>query len=641
MTRTRMSPEHPFRLKSLTVKNFKSVREANVEFTPLTLLVGSNSSGKSSLIQPILALAQNVRSRSRGYSFLLNSEYRQLGKFGDMAYRDGEVKADSVEITVCLNWSRRRLRHLVRDPEATADARSRIEWNIGLTQNPGMSAGTAHIEHLRVNAEYYEKATDDTARRQAVSCSLIEIGQALSLDDAEQLTIVRTPYGARDEDQLIRVRGDYVVDIEGYGSHDERDARTCDAVALRGGLPQAVYVEQPLWQIIGRLWWNTAQVFFSELVAIDSDDGSSQVDLRAVDQRDLDEAVKLASTELRKYFAEVDSDDPRPEHYQLATGMERYRFYRDLEQLAQDDQDGAVARAVRSASLQDFLSSFREQTDDVVEAQEEVLIAEDESWRPISVSDIYGDLTDFFSQGIKCLDPIRVGPQVLYTARRGDLELGLGGEFTASVLLTYPEHPITPIDENSPDSPATLKEALIYWLRRLDLASTVHLSDEAQLGIRLEIEMVQGGGRFDMTAVGVGVSQILPVLVQCILTEPGQTIVLEQPELHLHPALQQRLGDFLVDCVLSGRQLIVETHSEHLINRVRRRFAEDPDGMRGLATLLFVEQQKGATVIQSVDLDDSTPSRDSWPRGFFDVASREAQSLVSEHITSMHSDDGE
>ena len=59
------------------------------------------------------------------------------------------------------------------------------------------------------------------------------------------------------------------------------------------------------------------------------------------------------------------------------------------------------------------------------------------------------------------------------------------------------------------------------------------------------------------------------VLVLCLASPPGSVLLLEQPELHLHPAVQSKIADLIAACALSGRQIIVETHSEHLINRLR------------------------------------------------------------------------
>ncbi|WP_162528596.1 AAA family ATPase [Mycolicibacterium sp. CBMA 361] len=80
----------------------------------------------------------------------------------------------------------------------------------------------------------------------------------------------------------------------------------------------------------------------------------------------------------------------------------------------------------------------------------------------------------------------------------------------------------------------------------------------------------------DLTSVGTGVSQVLPVLVMCLQAPPGSLLLIEQPELHLNPAVQQKLADFLLAIAASGRQLLVETHSDYLITRLRLRTAKDP-----------------------------------------------------------------
>ena len=79
-----------------------------------------------------------------------------------------------------------------------------------------------------------------------------------------------------------------------------------------------------------------------------------------------------------------------------------------------------------------------------------------------------------------------------------------------------------------------------------------------------------------LTDVGFGVSQVLPVLTLCFYVPEGSTIILEHPEIHLHPAAQSGLADVLIDTVQNRHvQIIVESHSEHLLRRLQRRVAED------------------------------------------------------------------
>src|SRR5262249_35020699 len=81
-----------------------------------------------------------------------------------------------------------------------------------------------------------------------------------------------------------------------------------------------------------------------------------------------------------------------------------------------------------------------------------------------------------------------------------------------------------------------------------------------------------------ITDVGFGVSQVLPALVLLYYAPEGSTVILEQPEIHLHPAVQSALADAIITTVKSRNiQVILESHSEHLLQRLLRRIAEGQD----------------------------------------------------------------
>jgi predicted ATPase len=92
---------------------------------------------------------------------------------------------------------------------------------------------------------------------------------------------------------------------------------------------------------------------------------------------------------------------------------------------------------------------------------------------------------------------------------------------------------------------------------------------------RVKVRRNPGSPDVLITDVGFGVSQILPAIVLCYYAPAGSIIILEQPEIHLHPAVQAGLADVFIDAVKTRNiQIIFESHSEHLLKRLQRRIAE-------------------------------------------------------------------
>ena len=133
--------------------------------------------------------------------------------------------------------------------------------------------------------------------------------------------------------------------------------------------------------------------------------------------------------------------------------------------------------------------------------------------------------------------------------------------------------------------------------------------------------------------VGIGVSQVLPVLVSAYASS-GKLLAIEQPEIHLHPALQAELGDVFLESALGdgGNTLVIESHSEHLLLRIMRRMRETstgklPDGIPEVhpedVMVLFVEPDGGQSLIREMPLNERGELVKAWPGGFFEEGLRE------------------
>jgi predicted ATPase len=116
--------------------------------------------------------------------------------------------------------------------------------------------------------------------------------------------------------------------------------------------------------------------------------------------------------------------------------------------------------------------------------------------------------------------------------------------------------------------------------------------------------------------VGIGVAQVLPVLVVAYFAPPGSTIILEEPEIHLHPLAQAVLAELFVTISKQRRvQFIVETHSEHLFRRMQTLIARQ-EVTTDQAAMYFVERDGKAARLRELALDDFGRVK-NWPDGFF------------------------
>ena len=120
-----------------------------------------------------------------------------------------------------------------------------------------------------------------------------------------------------------------------------------------------------------------------------------------------------------------------------------------------------------------------------------------------------------------------------------------------------------------------------------------------------------------ITDIGFGVSQVLPVLVQCFYANHGSTVILEQPDIHLHPSAQAGLADLFIAAKKSpGVQILFESHSEHLLRRLQRRIAEEKVPQEDVALYFCSSNPDGSSSLSRLEVDQFGNIA-NWPKDFF------------------------
>lgn len=216
------------------------------------------------------------------------------------------------------------------------------------------------------------------------------------------------------------------------------------------------------------------------------------------------------------------------------------------------------------------------------------------------------------------LGPLRALPERRYFWTGGaPPDVGRDGELAVAALLASRARGQR-ISLGRGRKRRTLEEQVAWWLRDLGLVhdfSVECLSEVAHL-YEVIVKKSATAAAVPLPDVGFGVSQILPVLVLCFYAPEGSTIILEQPEIHLHPAVQSGLADVLIEAMKQRRiQILIESHSEQLLTRLQRRMAEETLRVDDVG-LWFCEASEDASSISALQMDVLGNIR-NWPDDFF------------------------
>jgi len=223
---------------------------------------------------------------------------------------------------------------------------------------------------------------------------------------------------------------------------------------------------------------------------------------------------------------------------------------------------------------------------------------------------------------IQYLGPLRTIPSRSYIWSGETPEhVGWSGKRTIEALLGARKRKISPGPRKRT---RPFEEVVANWLERLGLLESFEVArvGEHRKEYEVLVRTTTSGTKVNLPDVGFGVSQILPVVVQCFHAQPHTTILLEQPEIHLHPAVQMTLADLFIETVQSREggedraiQLVIESHSEHLLRRLQTRIAQKtikPDDV----ALYWCKLGSEGAVLEALKTN-LLGDVENWPDNFF------------------------
>lgn len=513
-------------INKIYFSNYKAFETGELELAPITLLIGANSAGKSSLLQLILLFAQSFQSTDDyAGAFKLNGKYVSLGE-GINILRE---KNQSNELYVRFNLKP------IKYPLGENIAEAFLEYAFAISRFGTKSDGG--------DSPIYELAGKGAENPALFESALTELtNEFKELEKSEEFRKSGTNSGIGKFFNKAKLKE--LSDLVSMCAH-------ADPALLIDGVGYTFYF----------------------------DDSSGEIHVKKINIYCKDvELISFSNRRPNGYPASDLSSD-----YFDESVLSRYRvkFGRNRR------IDGFKLASIDPLRRRSFFGS------EIVASVEGIL----ERIFEISTTAV----ESYFKAGlINHVSPLRAFPQRYYMIDQSYTRESLNtkeGDSLADALKRNPE----------------IRKSVNTWLSKFSLNVDV----EALKDIIHSIKINQNDLQLDLTDVGFGISQVLPVIVQGFLSKPSSITIVEQPEIHLHPKMQAELADLFIDIANSSKKsLIIETHSEALLKRLRRRISEGAISSTDVS-IYFIhgkDPESASATLRKIEI--GTNGAFEWPKDF-------------------------
>lgn len=497
---------------SLDLENFKGFKALKgLQFAPLTILCGTNSSGKSSVLQSMLTLKQTLESVRENQQFLLNGRFTQLGTYKDL------VNNHDIKKNVLINT------HIIYTGSNTwfsvtldklFDLKNKIEL---------------HNNKFFCNFKY----TLESGKKQ-------KNNEILNSASIKQIEFCINTIGANnvvEEVFYFRCKkiSEYIYDY--YMSSPEGD-----------------YIQGPF-----KKWINKKGVSFRQ-------------------NSDIENMFPMLNF-TRKQYEDIEEDR---------------RNGKKTKNIFINDLNYSLFYHIRNIPKNVF-------------------------------------------RNIRYIGPLREKPTRRYIYENEVSEIGAKGENAAYIyqeeenkkiknyyLLEDENFVMNKVETNL----STLTRKVLNSMNISNISST---TEDSITKINLN-SFPSSTTKVSIADVGFGVSQVFPIVLEGLRMDREDLLMLEQPEIHLHPNLQMQMADFFIGLALSGKNLLIETHSDHIINRLVRRIVEDNDYLLSdLIKIYFVKSTDEGPLFESIEINPEQGIV-NWPKDFFDQTASEQEKIIKAGI---------
>jgi len=610
-------------LKSWSIENFKPiVNSGELKLAPVTILAGRNSSGKSSLLQSILMIAQTLSNQVPDRALLPNERIVQLGTFEDILSEFSDSHALTIHFTLDIEGEKR-VPIVGQGPISTSVIVTSVKV---LTEFKGVgdNSNSSAIEasNLTVERILMEFECQFESAFEGLEAGLRKLTLIVSKSTNNEFNSLLQDISGSDQ----RIIPYFSKDFTYFGDFITEGAETEGSylVELSHFLPLRLFRrydrEERLRSIVNR----GVTVLFTGVY--------SHPDFHEVAEG-LSDALRMNDIFTNDFkrsihdLCEANNISKPFSGQSLPQLVDWFWSLKEPEEIKKD-----VGKKLKELIIQKIIDiPLKIQLPKGTVGLEVVANNSDVAILEQAVTEI----NRFFTSKIRYLGPLRADPQASQKfAPSSELDdVGQKGEYSAAVYDANQEARIEWFNPFSKQiERSTLKVALDNWARYLDVANQIGIETAGQSGFSWQVVHKEGQKALPLSAVGVGVSQVLPILVMGLLAPANTLLIIEQPELHLHASVQARLGDFFVGLSKCKKQCLIETHSENLVSQLRYHIVQSGGQDKSDCMIYFVDQdEKGAAKFERIEIS-ARGNILNWPSGFFDESMHQEDKITAASI---------